>query len=152
MNQVLSILNFLGVCALAVLCAEQWTMNSRLENNVVQLEKTRIEQANQIDEQARTIKDDAADLADLRDRLSMSEMQLEKITADRDRLAAEDTQLKMAVDQWTAAVKQRDTALKHANDLIQSLANQRNDAIQKFNDLADKYNALVKQVESSQGK
>ena len=61
MKTALSVLNFLGVCALAVLCAAQWQTNSRLEANVAQLEKTRMEQSSKIDEQTRTIKDDAAD-------------------------------------------------------------------------------------------
>ena len=79
------------------------------------------------------------------------------MTAERDRLLieagqlkAQIVQLKSALDKWTAAVKDRDAALKHAGDLVQSLAKERNNAIQKFNDLADKYNALVTQVQASQ--
>jgi len=61
-NRFFSIFNCLGVAVLAVLCAIQWQANSRLENNVEQLDKTRIEQSAKIAEQERTLKDDAADL------------------------------------------------------------------------------------------
>jgi chromosome segregation ATPase len=138
-NRFLSIFNCLGVGVLAVLCAVQWQANSRLENNVEQLDKTRIEQSAKIAEQERTLKDDAADLEDLRQRLSMSESQLQKAVA-------EGTRLKAALDKWMAAVRQRDAALKQAGEQVQKLAGERNEAIQKFNDLADKYNALVKQM------
>ncbi len=139
MNRFLAIFNGLGVGVLAVLCAVQWQANSRLENIVEQLDKTRIEQSAKIAEQDRTLKDNAADLEDLRQRLSMSESQLEKATA-------EGTQLKATLAKWMAAVKERDAALKQAGERIQKLAGERNEAIQKFNDLADKYNSLVKQM------
>jgi septal ring factor EnvC (AmiA/AmiB activator) len=132
MNRFFSIFNCLGVGVLAVLCAVQWQANSRLENNVEQLDKTRIEQSAKIAEQERTLKDDAADLEDLRQRLSMSESELKKAVAEAGRL-------KTALDKWKAALKQ-------AGEQIQKLAGERNEAIQKFNDLADKYNALVKQT------
>ena len=135
MNRFFSIFNCLGVGVLAVLCVVQWKANSRLENNVEQLDKTRIEQSAKIAEQERTLKDDAADLEDLRQRLSMSESELKKAVAEAGRL-------KTALDKWKAALKQ-------AGEQIQKLAGERNEAIQKFNDLADKYNALVKQMGSN---
>jgi chromosome segregation ATPase len=141
-NRFLSIFNCLGVGVLAVLCAIQWRANSRLENNVEQLDKTRIEQSAKIAEQEITLKDDAADLEDLRQRLSMSESELQKAVA-------EGTRLKATLSEWMAAVHQRDAALKQAGQQIQKLAGERNEAIQKFNDLADKYNALVKQMGSN---
>ena len=139
MNRFFAIFNGLGVGVLAVLCAVQWQANSRLGNNVEQLDKTRIEQSAKIAQQESTLKDDAADLEDLRQRLSMSESQLQKAVA-------EGTRLKAALDKWMAAVKLRDVALKQAGEQIQKLAGERNEAIQKFNDLADKYNGLVKQM------
>ncbi|MGA2443708.1 MAG: hypothetical protein ABSH08_22365 [Tepidisphaeraceae bacterium] len=139
MNRLLSIFNCLGVGVLAVLCAIQWQANSRLENNLEQLDKTRIEQSTKIAQQESTLKDDAADLEDLRQRLSMSESELEKAVADG-------TQLKATLAKWMAAVKERDAAIKQAGERIQKLAGERNRAIQKFNDLADKYNSLVKQM------
>jgi chromosome segregation ATPase len=145
MNRFFLLFNFSGVAVLCMLCCAQWNANSRLEDNVERLDQTRIEQSAKIAEQDRTLKDDAADLEDLRQRLSMSESELKTTMVERDRFAAEDKQLKAALDKWIAAVKERDAAIKQAGDLIQKLATERNDAIAKFNDLADKYNALVKQ-------
>jgi chromosome segregation ATPase len=143
MTRFFLIFNFLGVSLLCVLCAAQWQTNSRLENSVEQLDKTRIEQSTKIAEQKNTLKNDAADLNDLRQRLSMSELELKNAVAERDHLAAEDKQLKTALDNWMAAVAARDAALRQASDQIQKLSNERNDAVRKFNDLAGKYNALV---------
>jgi uncharacterized coiled-coil DUF342 family protein len=135
-------LNFAGVIALAVLCSFQWQINSRVNLEAQSLQKTTLEQAAKIDEQDRTIKNDAADLDDLRNRLSLSESALadDEVTIK---------QLKAALDKWIAAVAQRDQALKLAGVQIQKLANERNDAILKFNDLAGKYNAVVKQLNDS---
>jgi chromosome segregation ATPase len=136
-------LNFVGVIALAILCSFQWQTNSRLNLEAQSLQKTTLEQAAKIDEQDRTIKNDAADLDDLRSRLSLAESAL----ADDE---ASLKQLKAALDKWIAAVAQRDQALKQAGAQIQKLANERNDAILKFNDLAGKYNVVVKQLNDSQ--
>jgi len=135
-------LNFAGVVALAVLCSFQWQTNSRINLEAQSLQKTTLEQAGKIDEQTRTIKNDAADLDDLRGRLSLSESAL----ADDE---ATIKQLKAAMDKWIAAVAQRDLALKQASGQIQKLATERNEAILKFNDLAGKYNAIVKQLNDS---
>jgi uncharacterized coiled-coil DUF342 family protein len=135
-------LNFAGVVALAVLCSFQWQTNSRINLEAQSLQKTTLEQAAKIDEQTRTIKNDAADLDDLRGRLSLSESAL----ADDE---ATIKQLKTAMDKWIAAVAQRDLALKQAGGQIQKLATERNEAILKFNDLAGKYNAIVKQLNDS---
>lgn len=143
MNRFFLIFNFLGVVVLCVLCAVQWQINSRLEHNAEQLTNTRIEQTAKITEQEISLKNDAADLEDVRQRLSMSESELKTAVADRDRFADEDKQLKAALDQWIAAVAARDKALRQAGDQIQKLSNERNDAVRKFNDLVGKYNALV---------
>jgi chromosome segregation ATPase len=143
MTRFFLIFNFLGVTLLCALCAAQWQTNSRLENGVEQLDKTRIEQSAQIAEQTITLKDDAADLSDLRQRLSMSESGLNSAVADRDHFAAEGKRLKAALDKWMAAVAARDAALRQAGDQIQKLSSERNDAVRMFNDLAGKYNALV---------
>jgi chromosome segregation ATPase len=148
MNRFLGIFNLLGVVMLTVLCIAQWQNNSSLENQVAQLQRTDAEQSAKIAEQQMTLKNDAIDLEDLRQRLSMSESSLQTMTAEKNRLAAESQQLKAALATWMAAVKARDAALRQASGLIQKLAGERNDAIAKFNDLADKYNALVKQVNS----
>jgi hypothetical protein len=135
-------LNFAGVVALAVLCSFQWQTNSRVNLEAQSLQKTTLEQAAKIDEQTRTIKNDAADLDDLRGRLSLSESAL----ADDE---ATIKQLKVAMDKWIAAVAQRDLALKETGGQIQKLAAERNEAILKFNDLAGKYNVIVKQLNDS---
>ena len=135
-------LNFAGVATLAILCSFQWQTNSRLNLKTQSLEKTNLEQAAKIDDQARTIKNDATDLDDLRSRLSLSESAL----ADDE---ATIKQLKTAMDKWIAAVTQRDQALKQAGAQIQKLAIERNDAVLKFNDLAGKYNTIVKQLNDS---
>jgi septal ring factor EnvC (AmiA/AmiB activator) len=143
-NRFFSIFNFAGIVAVALLCAIQWEINSRLEARAQQLDQTRIEQSAKIDEQARELKDDAADLEDLRGRLTTCESDLGKAIAQRDQLGLENKQLGAALDKWVAAVKARDAALSE-------VLKQRNDAIAKFNDLANKYNGLVKQTEDGQG-
>jgi SMC interacting uncharacterized protein involved in chromosome segregation len=150
MNQAFSIFNFLGVVALCVLSAAEWQTNSRLEKRANQLDQTRTEQAATIVEQEKTLKVNATDLDDLRQRLSLSESDLKTTLAERDRLAAETKALKAALDKWLAAVKERDAALQQAGDLVQKLADERDSAITKFNNLADRYNALVKQVQNAQ--
>src|ERR1700722_18391742 len=118
MNQAFSIFNFLGVIALCVLSAAQWQTNSRLEKRANNLNQTRIEQAATMAEQEKTLKVNATDLDDLRQRLSLSESDLKTTLAERDRLAAEAKTLKAALDKWLAAVKERDAALKQAGDLV----------------------------------
>ena len=87
MNRFFLMFNFLGVVVLCVLCAVQWQTDSRLENNVGQLDQTGIEQSAKIAEQEISLKNDAADLGDFRQRLSMSESELKTAIADRDRFA-----------------------------------------------------------------
>jgi chromosome segregation ATPase len=138
MRTALTCLNFFGVLVLAVLLCVQWKTNSRLEAEDNHLEQLRVEQSAKIADQEITLKQDAADLDDFRQRLSISESSLKSAIVDRDRLAQLVDELKKALDQWKAAVAARDEA-------IQKIAAQRNDAITKFNDLADKYNTMVKQ-------
>ena len=138
MRTVMTCVNFVGVFVLAVLLSVQWKANSRLEAENVRLDQMRIEQSAKIADQENTLKQNAADLDDFRQRLSVSESSLKSAIVDRDRLGRLVDQLKTSLDQRKAAVTARDAA-------IQKLATERNDAIAKFNDLADKYNALVKQ-------
>jgi len=138
MRTALTCLNFLGVFVLAVLLCIQWRINSRLEADDLRLDQLRIEQSAKIADQDISLKQNAADLDDFRQRLSMSESSLKSAIIERDKLAELVDQLKKMLDQWKAAVAARDQA-------IQQLIAQRNDAITKFNALADKYNASVKQ-------
>ena len=151
MIRFFSVCNFMGVVAVAVLCGIQWQTNSLLDARVKDLDAIRTQQSAKIDEQARERKDDAADLEDLRQRLMMSESEMNTMERQRDQLADEDKQLVAALQKWVAAVKQRDAALKQAADQIQTLAQQRNDAVAKFNDLAGKYNTVVKELQAVQG-
>ena len=144
MNSFLSIFNFVGIGAMAILCAIQWQINGRLDNRARQLDQTRIEQSTKIDEQTRTLKDDAADMEDLRERLTAAESELDKAIAQRNQIALENKELAGALEKWMAAVKARDAALSE-------VLKQRNDAIAKFNDLAGKYNKLVKETQDSNG-
>jgi chromosome segregation ATPase len=134
--------NFIGVIALAMLCAAQWRTDSRLHLQINDLEKIRIEQSEKITEQEKTIRGQSADLDDFRSRLMLCESQL----TQSEELVAH---LKAALDKWIAAVDARDKAIKQAGVLLQKLAGERNDAVTKFNDLASKYNALVKDWNAS---
>ncbi|MGD1278063.1 MAG: hypothetical protein ABR964_12695 [Tepidisphaeraceae bacterium] len=143
-------LNFLGVLAVAVLCAAQWQTNSRLSLRAGDLEKIRQQQTAKLSEQEKSLKDDAADLDDLRRRLELSESDLADTHKKLELSNAQCDQLKNTLTQWQRAVADRDAALKQAGQQIQKIAAERNDAVQKFNDLADKYNTLVKDAHGSQ--
>ena len=158
MNRFLQYFNFIGIIALAVLCSAQWRTNRRLNLEIFDLEKTRLDQLAKIDEQDKSIKGYVADLDELRQRLTLSESALKEsqekfaaLAADRDKVIAERDALKTSLDKFTAAVAERDAALKQAGWIrFEKLAADRNDAISKFNDLADKYNAVVKDLDKVQ--
>jgi septal ring factor EnvC (AmiA/AmiB activator) len=150
MMRFFSVTNFVGVLAVAWLCGIQWQTNSRLEAHVRELNQIRQDQSAKLGEQARSLKDDATDMEDLRQRLMMSESEATKLVQQRDELVEEKKQLIAAMEKWVAAVKQRDAALKQAAADIQTLVQQRNDAIAKFNDLANKYNNVVKEMQDEQ--
>lgn len=143
MNRSLTIFNLLGVLAVATLCITQWRTNSRLDAQVQALNKTCSDQQNKIAGQTETIKEDAADLEDLRQRLVLAEDQLADTQQELALRNAEYEQLRSTLKKWIQAVADRDAALKQAGVVIQKIAQERNDAIQKFNDLAAKYNAVV---------
>jgi len=143
MNRVLQWVNLLGVLALAGLCGLQWDVNRRLNLETADLERRRIADEAKIDEQSKTIRDQAADLDEFRTRVRLSEdaladaeKKLRAMQADRDRLA---TSQRL----YAAAVTQRDAVIKQAAAEIQEVLNDRNEAVKKFNDLAGKYNAMV---------
>jgi chromosome segregation ATPase len=136
--------NFIGVLALAVLCAAQWRIDSQLHSQITDLEAIRIQQIEKITEQEKTIRGQSADLDDFRNRLMLCESQLNQ---SQEMVG----HLKAALDKWIAAVDARDKAIKQAGVLLQKLADERNDAVMKFNDLASKYNTLVKDWNSEHG-
>jgi uncharacterized coiled-coil DUF342 family protein len=159
MNRLITYLNFLGVLVLAILCIIQWQANSQIDAQLGHVNQIRLDQAAKLTEQDATLNQNSSDLADLRQRLSLSESDLkeagDKITAanqQRDEMAAQRDQLKAALDKWVAACAARDQDLKQAAEQIQKLTADRDQAIQKFNDLADKYNGVVKQLNDARGK
>ena len=160
--RVVQVLNLLGVLALAVLCSMQWKENRQLNLQINSLEITRIQQEAKINDQAATIKADAADLDELRTRLTIAEAtvksdlltisslkhDLAMSQLDRRQLAGERDALKDALDKWRSAVAARDAALKDADQHLRQLIDDRNAAVLKFNDLAEKYNTLVKKLDA----
>ena len=166
MNRALQVLNFLGVVALALLCGVQWRINRRLNLEVDRLERIRLEQVSQLTERDSTIKGYVVDLDDFRTRLTLAESQLKDLdeklrvmTRERNQmatevgtLAAQRDQLKASLAQWRAAVAERDAALKLSGEQLHKLTADRNEAVVKFNDLAEKYNAIVKELEKARSK
>jgi chromosome segregation ATPase len=153
MNRLMTYLNFVGVLVLTVLCMIQWQANSQFNAQLGRANQTRLDQAGKLVEQEATLNQNATDLADVRQRLSLAEADLkdaqDKLAASeqqRNGLVAQRDQLKSTLDKWESAIADRDRALKQAGDQIQTLTADRNQAVQKFNDLADKYNAVVKQL------
>jgi chromosome segregation ATPase len=157
MKRFFDFFNLLGIGVLTLLCFAQWSANGRLGRENDRLETIRLQQANILRTQEATIKGQAADLNEFRDRLTTAEAQLKKlalqlseVTAQRDRAVMERDQLKAQLAQWQAAVKQRDALIEKAGTEIQALSKQRNDAVTQFNDLVARYNALAKQRQSGQ--
>jgi len=155
MNRLMNSFNFVGVLVLTVLCIIQWQANSQFNAQLNRANQTRLDQAAKLVEQEATLNQNATDLADVRQRLSLAEVDLkdaqDKLAASEQQcngLIAQRDQLKATLDKWEAAIADRDRALKQAGDQIQTLTADRNQAVQKFNDLADKYNAVVKQLNS----
>jgi len=159
MNRWMTYLNFAGVLVLTVLCMIQWQANSQFNAQLNRANQTRIDQAAKLADEETTLNQNATDLADLRQRLSLAEADLKdvqnKLAASeqqgKDLIALRD-QLKATLDKWEAAIADRDRALKQAGDQIQTLSSARNQDVAKFNDLADKYNAVVKQLNDARGK
>jgi len=159
MNRVFAVFNFLGIIVLCLLCAMQWQVNSQVNLRANSLEETRQQQQAKLEENQRTIKAYTSDLEDFRQRLSLSETQLKDLDdklaheiAERNQIAAERDDLKVALGKWMSAVADRDKTIAQARDLLQKLATERNDAVQKLNDLTDKYNTLAKQWNDQQAK
>jgi chromosome segregation ATPase len=146
MTRIISLSNLAGILVLAILCAAQWKSDSDLNHEVDHLRQLSADQSAKIDDQNKSLKQDAADLDDLRQRLGISQDALKDTQDKLTAATAERDQLKAAVDKWTAAVASRDDAIKEANTQIQKLTADRDDAVKKFNDLADKYNDVVKQL------
>jgi chromosome segregation ATPase len=143
MNRVMQWINFLGVLAVALLCVVQWSVNRRLNLETADLERKQIALNAKVDEQSKTIRDQAADLEEFRTRVQLSEQALADAETKLRALHAERDRLESSRSLYASAVTQRDTVIKKAAAEIQQAWNDRNDAVKKFNDLAMKYNAMV---------
>ena len=150
MNRIIGYLNLAGILAMALLCTRQWVTNSRL---AASLTAAQIEMENQrakIMTQENTLRENAADLNDLHQRLSLSESELIQTQLTLRKAAAERDLLQQRSDQLLAAVNQRDDVLKKQTEVLTVQANSihqlqrdRDQTIVKFNDLATKYNAII---------
>jgi chromosome segregation ATPase len=159
MNRALQYLNLLGVVALAALCVVQWRANRAVNLEAAGLEKVRLDQAAKLSELEKAMKGQAADLDSFREQLGKTHESLRaaeaKITTlerDARQLAAERDQLKTSVAKWADAVAARDARLAELDGQLRKLATDRNDAVTKFNELAEKYNAVVKDLNEARAR
>lgn len=150
MNRFLQYANLIGVAALAVLCAVQWSANRRVNLEARGLEKARLELTAKVDQQAKDIKGQAADLDTFREQLSFAtrslkeaELKLAKAGREIGQLEIEREQLKTSVTNWAAAVAARDERLKEVSTQLQKLAVERNETVARFNELAMKHEQAV---------
>ena len=84
MNRLIQIVNFVGVLALSVVCVLQW---GRIGVAAAEARRYAAESAGRaatITARDRTIREDAADLNELRQRLIVVDGQLKSLQADRD--------------------------------------------------------------------
>ena len=72
MNRPMQAINFLGVLALAVLCAVQWRIDGNLHTQVNDLEMANLDLTSQVAQRDERIKQDADDLDDFRRRLTLA--------------------------------------------------------------------------------
>jgi regulator of replication initiation timing len=159
MNRFFQIFNFVGILALATLCCIQWFINTVDAKAIDDLKEVTAQQSAKIADQGNTIKDDAANLDDLRQQLTTAvndlkdtQTKLTAIITERDRLTIERDHLKADMDEWAIAVAARDDTIKQAAAQIQKLLTDRNNAVAKFNDLVGKYNQLVKDTNGNKPK
>ena len=153
MNRRLQYLNLFGVFALAGLCVFQWRMNRQLNLDVNRLEKARLEQTAQFDDQSKKLKGTTEDLETFREQLTRANVELKEQTEKSaagetkiENLTVERDELKSALAKWTNAVAERDQRLKESNVQIQKLADDLNAAVVKYNQLATNYNSVVKDL------
>lgn len=168
--KVLGILNAVGVVILTTLAVWQWRVDRGLNLRLIDLDRTRQEQARTIDEQNVAIAGYKADLDEIRDRLTKAREGADKLSgeldtmtaardklaedrarvvAERDRLLTDREIFAETLDSWKTAVAQRDAALAKANESIKTLAKQRDDAVAQCNDVVKKYDTLIDTVNQS---
>ncbi|HVX84877.1 MAG TPA: hypothetical protein VH253_08685 [Phycisphaerae bacterium] len=156
-------INFLGILALAALCAIQWYATRTLHLQLFDAQTARQSLAAKIDDQSKTIAGLHADLDEFRDRINKTDDMLQsaqknldaarnnvaQVTAQRNDLQATVDAQKKALAQWSAAVDARDAALQASAARVQSLAADRNAAVSRYNDLAAQYNKAVAELKQA---
>jgi chromosome segregation ATPase len=148
MSRALTILNALGVLALAALCIVQWQRDRRLHMDLTALQQTNQVQFASIVEQSNTLRGVNEDLAQFKQRFTQAHSDvtetrasLRKLERENEQLLAERNQLRASVTNWASAVAERDERLKEITARAQELATKLNDSILRFNELATNYNA-----------
>lgn len=143
MNRTLGWINLTGVLLLAGLCVAQWNHNRRLNREVIDLTKVRLAQAESLTERDQALTRTQADLerfreqlmvsstlaSDAREKVAKLELEVPRLTVERDRLQE-------SVTQWSAAVTVRDSRLAEAQEQILKLAQERNEVVERYNELA----------------
>jgi chromosome segregation ATPase len=145
--------NLCGVLVLAAVCVLQWRVNRDLNLRTNQLDKTRIDQQTQIEEQVKQMEGQAADLDAFREHvqrasadLKVAESNLYVARHEVLLLTAQRDQLKEAIEDWYKAVEERDEQIRSASDQIQQLADDRNEVVTRFNELANKHNQAIEDL------
>ncbi len=149
----LTTLNLIGVVVLVVLCGLQWRANRNLNLEVNRLERERLQQEAKLQELEKKAQGQASDLERFRGQLSQSAEALKDVETRLDRslrtvqqLTAERDQLRLAVDEWSAAVQLRDARLKEANDRLTDLGQRLAEAARKYNELVAEHNTVVRKL------
>jgi chromosome segregation ATPase len=159
MNRVLQYLNLLGVIALGALCLVQWRANRSLNLETAGLEKVRLQHVAKLADLEKSLKGQAADLDSFREQLGKThesmrsaEAKVANLERAARQLTAERDQLKASVTKWSEAVAARDARLAELDGQLRKLATDRNEAVMKFNELAEKFNAVVKDLNEARAR
>lgn len=149
--RIISFINLAGLLALGVLCVSQWQDNRQFNQEISRLESIRIDHSKKLDERDTAIRAQAADLKELRgqllkltDDLKTTKGELNVERQKTAQLSLERDQLKVSVQEWGVAVKNRDERIAENHKQIQELAKGLNEATLKYNALGSNYNESVK--------
>jgi uncharacterized coiled-coil DUF342 family protein len=150
MRRVLPWLNLLGVFVLAGVCAVQWQRDRRLNLEVNRLEGVRYENEESLVRQKKEAAALQEDLTHFKGQFETAHGELRDVRAKASslerqtvQLGAEREQLKAAVTNWAAAVKERDQRLQEVHQQLRDISLRLNDSVLKFNELASNHNATI---------
>jgi hypothetical protein len=153
MNHRLSLLNLIGVLALAVLCVLQWRHDRLLNLTLVHSEQVRSGQETELADQTKKLGGLNEDLSQLKTSLTDEHRQLlqaetkwQTANATNEFLVLERNQLRESLTNWISAVTLRDDQIKQANGRVTRLSLDLNTSIHKFNALVTNYNAVVEDL------